>query len=109
MNRSIAVVLLLLLVGLVAVGFYRGWFALSSSGPAQGDNKVNVKLTVDGDKIEDDAKVVKQKTTELTESVTDSVTQSVNEATESGNQSESTPTVPTPAAPTSVPAEPASP
>jgi hypothetical protein len=58
-------VLLVLVVGVVAVGFYRGWFSLSSRSPDAGSNKVNVNLTVDRDKIQEDAGAVKKTTTEL--------------------------------------------
>ena len=62
---------MLIVLALVVVGwgFYRGWFALSSSEADKG-NKVNVNLTVDGDKVQEDVEAVKEKTAELTESVT---------------------------------------
>jgi hypothetical protein len=65
-------VLFLLLVCAVAIGFYRGWFTLSNSRPNAGSNKVDVNLTVDGDKIQEDAESVKKKSTELTDKVTKS-------------------------------------
>ena len=52
-------VLLILVVGL---GFYRGWFALSRSPSGAGSNKVNVNLTVDPDKMKADTKMVEEKT-----------------------------------------------
>lgn len=68
MNRAFAVLVVVVLL-LIGVGFYRGWFALSS--PADQDsNKVNVSLTVDGDKVQEDADAVKEKTTELTDRLT---------------------------------------
>ena len=67
MKRLFAVLIVLALV-VVGWGFYRGWFALSSSEADQG-NKVNVNLTVDGDKVQEDVEAVKEKTAELTESV----------------------------------------
>ena len=65
MNRSIITVLFVLLVCVVAVGFYRGWFALSRSSPNAESNKVNVNLTVDRDKMQADAETVKKQATEL--------------------------------------------
>ena len=44
MKRSIITVLIVLCVCVVALGFYRGWFALSSHGPDAGNNKVNVNF-----------------------------------------------------------------
>ncbi len=69
MKRFIAVVVLVVLL-LIGVGFYRGWFAVSSSEAGKASNKVNVNLTVDRDKIEEDAEAVKNKTTELTGKIT---------------------------------------
>jgi cell division protein FtsX len=69
MKRLIAVLVVLVLL-FVGVGFYRGWFALSKSDADAGNNKVNVNLTVDGDKMQEDAEAVKKKAAELTENVT---------------------------------------
>ena len=63
--KKLFAVLFVLVVCVVAIGFYRGWFALSSSNVDDGSNKVNVNLTVDKDKMQDDAKAVKKKTTEV--------------------------------------------
>ncbi len=46
--------LIVVAVVLVGVGFYRGWFVLSS-GQQVGSNKVDVNLTVDTDKVKADA------------------------------------------------------
>ena len=64
MNRSIISVLFVLIICVGAVGFYRGWFTLSSGSPAAGSNKVNVNLTMDKDKFEEDVEMVKNKVTE---------------------------------------------
>jgi hypothetical protein len=66
MNRSIISVLFVLIICVVAVGFYRGWFTLSRGSPAAGSNKVNVNLTLDKDKVQEDVEMVKNKATELT-------------------------------------------
>jgi hypothetical protein len=65
MNRTIITVLLVLLVGVVAAGFYRGWFALSRRGADATTNQVNINLTVDRDKMQADADLVQKKATEL--------------------------------------------
>jgi hypothetical protein len=65
MKRSSITVLFVLLVCAVALGFYRGWFSLSSHGSDTGSNQVNVNLTVDGGKMQEDAETVKNKATEF--------------------------------------------
>jgi len=60
-------VLLVLALGVAVLGFYRGWFSISSRGRDAESNKVNVNLTVDPDKMRDDAEKVTEKTTELTD------------------------------------------
>jgi hypothetical protein len=66
--RTVLIVLVVLVVGL---GFYRGWFALSRPAPDAGSNTVNVNLATDPDKMKQDAQAVKEKATELTGGVTD--------------------------------------
>lgn len=57
--------LTLLTVIVVSVGFYRGWFSVSGSREAV-SHKVDVNLTVDPDKVREDAETVKDKAQELT-------------------------------------------
>jgi hypothetical protein len=64
--KKFAMVLALLLLCVVAFGFYRGWFSMSSSSSDSGSNKVNISLTVDPDKMKADTKMVKEKTIEPT-------------------------------------------
>jgi hypothetical protein len=66
MKRVFFPALIVLVLLVVGVGFYRGWFALSGSNADKGSNKVNVNLTMDGDKFEEDAQTVKDKAVELT-------------------------------------------
>jgi hypothetical protein len=69
MNRTsnkLLLVVLVLVICVVGFGFYRGWFALSSSNVDKGSNKVNVNLTMDGNKMQEDAATVQSKTAELT-------------------------------------------
>jgi cell division protein FtsX len=65
-------VLFVLLVCVVALGFYRGWFALSSQNP-NGGNKVNINLTVDRDKMQEDAATVKKQATQVVGKPTEQV------------------------------------
>jgi hypothetical protein len=54
--KGFLVVIVLLLAGVVALGFYRGWFHLSTDN---GDQKPNVTLEVDKEKLEADEHKVK--------------------------------------------------
>lgn len=65
--KRIIILLFVLVLGVVAFGFYRGWFGFSRRDADDGTNKVNVNLTVDRDKMQEDAETVKQKTSELTD------------------------------------------
>jgi len=65
MKVTLMKVLVVLALCAAVVGFYRGWFSLSSRGRNRESNKVNVSLTVDPDRMKDDAEKVKEKTTEL--------------------------------------------
>ena len=66
--------LIVLAIFVVGLGFYRGWFALSSPRDTE-SNKVNINLTVDPDKAKADAEKVKDKTTELGDRARDTVKQ----------------------------------
>ncbi len=59
-------ILLVLAVCLALLGFWRGWFSVSSGTRDVESNKVDVTLTVDPDKAKQDAAQVKQKAGELT-------------------------------------------
>ena len=61
--------LFLLLAVFACFGFYRGWFSLSTQNAADRGGKVDVNLSVDGDKLESDTNVVKEKLRELTSGV----------------------------------------
>ena len=66
MKKPILTMLVVLLLAAVALGFYRGWFALSTPAVDQGSNKVNVNLTMDPDKMKEDAAAMQRKSAELT-------------------------------------------
>lgn len=58
-------VLLVLVLCVVGVGFYRGWFVLGSDDGGE-SGKVEVNLTVDPEKAKDDARAVEVKAREIT-------------------------------------------
>lgn len=60
--RIIKVVLVLALC-VAVLGFYRGWFSLSSYGRDAQNDKINVSLTVDPEKMKEDVEKVKEKAT----------------------------------------------
>jgi len=49
--KGLILVLVLLVAGFVGLGFYMGWFQLSSNS---GDNKASITLSVDNNKIQQD-------------------------------------------------------
>lgn len=63
--RTWGTMFLVLLLCLGVAGFSRGWFTLSSHDRDAQSNIVEVKLTVDPDKMKDDAEKVKDKTKNL--------------------------------------------
>ncbi len=75
-------VLFLLLVLVGGIGFYRGWFSMSSDQGNSESRKVDVNLTVDRDKMEADADAVKDKVEELTGDAKDEVNKLVQPATD---------------------------
>ena len=60
MKRFITI-LLFLIVLTVCIGFFRGWFSVSTSKELLG-NKVDVNFQVDRDKMNNDAKSLQEKT-----------------------------------------------
>jgi hypothetical protein len=56
--RTLLFVVVLLLVGIAGLGFYRGWFRLST---ANTDPQPSATLTVDKDKIHEDEQTAKDK------------------------------------------------
>ena len=57
--RAILVVVVLLVVGIAGVGFYRGWFQLSSDTDSAG-HSINATFTVDEDKMRDDKETLQE-------------------------------------------------
>ena len=56
--RNLMVVMVLLLVGIAGLGFYRGWFQLSTTGA---DQKPSATVTLDKAKIHEDEQEAKDK------------------------------------------------
>jgi hypothetical protein len=56
--RSLIKLLIVLVLCLVGIGLYRGWFSFSRTAaePKPDDNRVNVNLSVDKGKIKSDIK-----------------------------------------------------
>jgi len=63
--RTWGTLVLVLLICIGVAGFSRGWFTLTSHERGPEGNKVDVNLTMDKDKMKDDAERVKEKTKEL--------------------------------------------
>ena len=59
--RSRLKLVIVLLLCLVGIGFWRGWFSVSSPKPDTEGNKVNVNMSVDKGKIKSDIKKVERK------------------------------------------------
>jgi hypothetical protein len=78
--KGLFAVLLVVVLGVAGLGFYQGWFQLSSHNT---ESKSNVTLSVDQDKIRADEEKVKDKVRELG--------QKVKETTDSGNRKERVP------------------
>jgi hypothetical protein len=56
--KSVMVVVFVLLIGITAVGFYRGWFRLSTNSKV---DATSATITVDKDKIRADEQQAKDK------------------------------------------------
>ena len=77
MKRLLTILFVLALV-IVGVGFYQGWFTLSSPEPDQG-NQININLEIDKDKMKEDADSLKNKAKDLTDNVTGRDQETVDE------------------------------
>lgn len=82
MNRFLAV-LLLLVIGVVGLGFYMGWFRLSSD---QTDDKTNINLTIDEDKFRKDRDRAIEKVQEAGESVKEKTKAETDKVKEKSSQ-----------------------
>jgi predicted negative regulator of RcsB-dependent stress response len=60
--KRLLVVVVLLVAGIVGLGFYRGWFRFSTDNT---DPNVNATITVDQDKIQADKEKAEEKVQDL--------------------------------------------
>ena len=58
--QFVALLLLVLVLGMIGVGFYRDWFALSSSSDSETGRTV-LQLTIEQEKIKADFQLAKEK------------------------------------------------
>ena len=65
MKKTLITVLLVLVVCAVTLSVVRGWLTLSTHSPDPGSNKANLNLTVDPNKMNEDAKAARSKAAEL--------------------------------------------
>ena len=56
--KNLVVVVVLFLVGIVGLGFYRGWFGISTNNT---DHQSSATVTVDSNKIHEDEQTAKDK------------------------------------------------
>ena len=63
--RKLVGVVVVLIVCVVAVGFYRGWFTLSGPNRDADGNKVSIGLSVDPARAKADATQAKDKASDL--------------------------------------------
>ena len=73
MSRSRIGLVVVLLACAIAFGFYRGWFTLSTH-PDPRSKKVDVNLTMDREKMEQDAATVKKDASDLVGRVKENTT-----------------------------------
>lgn len=64
-RMNFARIFFVLVLCVVGLGFYRGWFALSSQSGGSGENTIDVNLTLDPDKAKADAHAVEDKARDL--------------------------------------------
>lgn len=69
--KPVFLVLVVVVVGIVGLGFYQGWFHIGSD---KADGKSNVTLTVDKDKFQEDRKTAQEKVQEVGRQLKDKVT-----------------------------------
>ena len=61
--------MIILLMVIIGVGFYRGWFTFTTEHKDGADNKVGVKVEIDKDKIQADAEAARNKVRGIGDSV----------------------------------------
>lgn len=81
MNRVFAFLVVLVLC-VVGIGFYRGWFTVATPSADTEGSKVDVSLTVDPDKVRADAETVKEEVAEFTGQATQGAHELVDPSTD---------------------------
>ena len=76
--KRLFVLLVLIAAGVAGLGFYLGWFHLTTE--TTNDGKSSVTVTVDKDKIHDDKQKAKDKANEIGQDVKDKAAETVNKA-----------------------------
>jgi hypothetical protein len=74
--KRLIFVLVLVVVGVGCLGFYLGWFHLTTETTS--DGKSNITVTVDKDKIKDDEQKAKDKAKEIGHDAKDKAVDTVN-------------------------------
>jgi hypothetical protein len=74
--KRLFVLLVLVAAGVACLGFYLGWFHLTTETTT--DGKSNITVTVDKDKIHDDKEKAKDKAKSLEKDVKDKAAETVN-------------------------------
>lgn len=72
-------VLVVMVLAVVGIGFYRDWFEVSSGRTGSGGGQVDVNLTVDTDKAQEDAQAVETKAREFAGTKVATPVQSIDE------------------------------
>jgi hypothetical protein len=81
--RRLVILLVLVVAGIVILGFYQNWFHLSTS---ETDGKTNISVTVDREKMEQDKEKAKEKVQELKQKVRDKTNAGTDGSKEKGSQ-----------------------
>jgi len=88
--RRLFVVLVVVVIGVIALGYYRDWFKFSTASDSK---TVNVNVTVDKEKVKEDEEKAKEKLEgiggqikEKTKGLTDKVKKEAGEKNPSGDQ-----------------------
>jgi hypothetical protein len=76
--KGFLIFLFVVAIAVVGLGFYRGWWSVSSSKDA--DNKVHIDLTVNKDKLTEDEKAALRKVQGAEQAAKDKVTGTGNAA-----------------------------
>ena len=81
MNRLFAF-LIVVVICVAGIGFYRGWFTVSRQSPDAESHKVNINVTVDPDRVKADAETVKDKAAELTSQASEEAHELVDQSSD---------------------------